>query len=221
MRFSLHLRQAVKDQIQEMAQAMADWDIQPRIDAVEQAKIGERLISFPHTTKLEGQVISAVDGSGDFPLLSYADSFVYLSTAQAVRYEAVGDKLQEIGPEPLPLVDVCWLPEHEQQRLFQLDAAFVRLAGGSLEEIIEQSDYRQLQRQFTGRELSLSEAIDDLIRPHSSDSANLGIQLRSCVELGAALRLIAGAESGEIVLLDGTLALPSYSGQRARCFKSI
>ena len=214
MRFSLHLRQAVKDQIQDMAQAMAGWDAHPRIDAEEQAAIADHLSPFPHTTQLEGQVISAIDGSGDFPMLAYADSFVYLSTAQAVRYQAVGCKLQEIGPEPEPLVDVCWLPEHEQQRALQLNEAFARLAGASLEEVITQSDYLQLKAELTGREPSVSEAIADLIRPHASDSGNLGIQLRSCAELGAGRRIIARAEPGEIVLLDGTLSLPFV--QRAR-----
>jgi hypothetical protein len=218
MRFSLHLRKSVKDQIQNMAQAMAGWDVHPRIGADELAAIAERLMPFPHTTQLEGQIISGIDGSGDFPMLAYADSFVYLSTAQAVRYQAVGSKLQELGPEPDPLVDVCWLPEHEKKRRVQLDEAFARLAGASLEEVINQSDYRQLQAKFTGREPSVAEAIADLIRPHASDSGNLGIQLRSCAELGAAIRIINQAKPGEIVLLDGTLALPFVQRTKGSLF---
>ena len=219
MRFSLHLRHSVKDQIQGMAQAMAGWDAHPRIDAAEQAAIAEHLVPFPHTTQLEGQVISAIDGSGDFPMLAYADSFVYLSTAQAVRYLAVGNKLQEVGPEPDPLVDVCWLPEHEKQRAIQLDETFARLSGAPLEEIITKSDYRQLKGYFTGREPSVADAIADLIRPHASDSGNLGIQLRSCAELGAARRIIAEAQPGEIVLLDGTLALPFVQRAKGSLFQ--
>jgi hypothetical protein len=218
MRFSLHLRHNVKNQIQSMAQAMAGWDAHPRIDATEQAAIAEHLTPFPHTTHLEGQVISAVDGSGDFPMLAYADSFVYLSTAQAVRYRAIGNKLQEVGPEPDPLVDVCWLPEHEKKRKAQLDEAFARLAGASLETIISQSDYRQLKGHFTGREPTVADAIADLIRPHASDSGNLGIQLRSCAELGAARRIIADAQPGEIVLMDGTLSLPFVQRTKGSLF---
>lgn len=218
MRFSLHLRHAVKDQILDMAQAMAGWAAHPRIDDSEQAAIAERLAAYPHTIQLEHQIISAVDGSGDFPMLAYADSFVYLATAQAVRYQAVGSKLQEIGPEPDPVVDVCWLPEHEQKRKTELDAVFARLAGASLEEIIIQGDYRQLKGHFTGREASVAESITDLIRPHASDSGNLGIQLRSCAELGAARRVIAQAQPGEIVLLDGTLALPFVQRSKGSLF---
>lgn len=218
MRFSVHLRHAVKDAIQDMAQAMAGWDAHPRIDAAEQVAIAEHLAAFPHTTQLKGQIISAIDGSGDFPMLAYADSFVYLSTAQAVRYQAVGSKLQEVGPEHDPLVDVCWLPEHEKKRVAQLDEAFARLAGAPLEEIIAQGDYRQLQAQLTGREPSVGAAISDLIRPHASDSGNLGIQLRSCAELGAARRIIAEAQAGEIVLLDGTLALPLVQRTKGSLF---
>jgi hypothetical protein len=218
MRFSLHLRHVVKEQIQGMAQSMASWDAHPRIDATEQDAIAKHLAPYPHTTQLEGQVISAVDGSGDFPMLAYADSFVYLATAQAVRYQAVGRKLQEIGPEPEPVVDVCWLPEHDKKRATQLDAAFARLAGAPLEEIIFQSDYRQLKGHFTGREPTVAEAIADLIRPHASDAGNLGIQLRSCAELGAARRIIAEAQPGEIVLLDGTLALPFVQRSKGSLF---
>lgn len=214
MRFSLHLRQMVKDQIQGLAQAMAGWDAHPRIDAAEQAAIAAHLAPYPHTTRLEEQVIGGVDGSGDFPMLAYADSFIYLATAQGVRYRAIGDKLQEIGPEAAPLVDVCWLPEHEQQRVIELDAAFARLAGASLEAVVTGSDYRALKAQFTGRTPSVAEVVAGLIRPHASDAGNLGIQLRSSAELGAAYRLIAAAQPGEVVLLDGTLALPFV--QRAK-----
>lgn len=218
MRFSLHLRNSVKGQIQIVAQAMSQWDAHPRIDAAEQASIAKHLSPYPHTTHLDGQIFSAIDGSGDFPMLTYADSFVYLATAQAVRYQAVGDKLRELGPEPDPVVDVCWLPEHEKRRVVQLDEAFARLAGGALEEIIYQSDYRQLKAQYTGRESTVTVTMADLIRPHASDSGNLGIQLRSCAELGAARRVISEAEAGEIVLLDGTLALPFVQRDKGSLF---
>lgn len=219
MRFSLHLRQSVKSQIHDVATAMAQWDAHPRIDARERADIAERISPYPHTTHLDGQVISAVDGSGDFPMLGYADSFVYLATAQAVRYQAVGDKLQELGPEPEPVVDICWLAENDKQRATQLDDAFSRLAGDSLEEIVRDSDYLQLKGQFSGREPSIAEAIADLIRPHASDSGNIGIQLRSCAELGAARRIIGNAQPGEIVLLDGTLALPFVHRRKGSLFQ--
>jgi hypothetical protein len=218
MRFSLHLRHAVKDQIQDMAKSMARWDAHPRIDSTEQAAIAERLASFPHTASLEGRRISAIDGSGDFPMLSYADSFVYLATAQAVTYQAIGTKLQELGPESDPLVEICWLPEHEKQRCIQLDDAFARLANAPLEAIVRQSDYRQLQAHFTGREPTVAESIADLIRPHASDTGNLGIQLRSCAELGAARRIIVDAQPGQIVLLDGTLTLPFVQRNQGSLF---
>lgn len=218
MWFSLHLRNSVKTRIQGVAQAMSQWDAHPRIDAAEQAAIAQHLAPYPHTTKLDGQIFSAVDGSGDFPMLTYADSFVYLATAQAVRYQAVGDKLRELGPELDPVVEVCWLPEHEKQRALELDESFARLAGAPLEEIIYQSDYRQLKARYTGRESTVAAAIADLIRPHASDAGNLGIQLRSCAELGAARRVIAEAEPGEIVLLDGTLALPFVQRDKGSLF---
>lgn len=218
MRFSLHLRQAVKDRVVATAQSMAGWDAHPRIDASEQRTIAEHLLAYPHTTNLDGPVISAVDGSGDFPMLGYADSFVYLSTAQAVRYQAIGNKLQELGPEPDPIVDICWLPEHEAERVAQFDQALSRLAGTQVEEVISESDYRQLKAQYTGRETSVAAIRSELIRPHASDSGNLAIQLRSCAELGAARRILLNATGGEIVLLDGTLALPFVQRPKGSLF---
>ncbi len=218
MRNSAHLRSSLKGQIQKMAQAMSEWEAHPRIDAVEQKTIAEHLSPYPHVRYLEDQIFSGIDGSGDFPMLAYADSFVYLATAQAVRYQAVGDKLRELGPEPDLVIHTFWLPEHEKKRVVELDKAFACLAGGSLEEIIYQSDYRQLKAKYTGRESTVAAAIADLIRPHASDSSNLGIQLRSCAELGAARRIIAEAEPGEIVLLDGTLALPFVTRDKLSLF---
>ena len=36
---------------------------------------------FAHTTKVDDFCMAGVDGSGDFPSFSYADSFVYVATA--------------------------------------------------------------------------------------------------------------------------------------------
>jgi len=50
-----------------------------------------------------------------------------------------------------------------------------------------------------------------LIRPHASDSNNIGIQLRSTAEWGAARRQIATEKQLDYVILDTTLSLPLVS----------
>jgi hypothetical protein len=41
---------------------------------------------FGHTTERPGLVVGGVDGSGDYPALSYGDSFVYVTVAHGTRY---------------------------------------------------------------------------------------------------------------------------------------
>ena len=205
MRFDLHLRQDVTAQLDGLASQMAEWDAQPSVTDDERDRIREAITPFEHTTRHDNLVIAGVDGSGDYPTLSYADSFVYLSTAQATTYEADHTSgLREVGPPPKPLVDFVWLPETEEQRFANMDAAFARLAGASLHNIIERSDYLQLK----GMGQSTASAVQHLIRPHASDSGNLAIQLRSTAELAAALHQLETLPQGAYLFVDGTFSLP-------------
>ena len=101
-----------------------------------------------------------------------------------------------------------WLPEEEGRRRTNLDAAFARTAGMSLETVIGRSDYLELKRELIGQNQSVDAAIEGLVRPHASDSGNLAIQLRSTAELAAALRQIGTLAAGAYLFIDGTFALP-------------
>ena len=205
MRFDLHLRRDVSSQLDGMASQMAEWEAQPSVTDEERHRICQGITPFEHTTRRKDLIIAGVDGSGDYPALSYADSFVYLSTAQATTYEsATTSGLREVGPTSPPLVDFVWLPETEAQRVANMDASFARLAGASLENIIERSDYLELK----GMGQSVASAVQHLIRPHASDSGNLAIQLRSTAELSAALRQFPTLPQGAYLFIDGTFSLP-------------
>ena len=134
MRFDLHLRATVKEQIEQLAETMVDWEEQPRLDEDEIARIREGLVSFEHTTAHEGLRIAGVDGSGDFPALSYADSFVYFCVAQGTLYASDAlSGLREVGPVADPVTGFPWLPEDEERRRIKLDEAFSALAGMPIE----------------------------------------------------------------------------------------
>lgn len=219
MRFDLHLRGTVKQRLAEVAGSMVAWEGGYKLTKNELASLAARLVAYDHTVSTETATVCAVDGSGDFPLLSHADSFVYLATAQAVRYETSPEcGLKEVGPALPGVIEFCWLPEAEDRRHQELDRCFAGLAGASLAEVVAESDYLALKSAATGRAQHTSQAVEMLIRPHASDSGNLGIQLRSCAELGATARLLRQKMGGNLILMDGTLSLPFVSRDGASLF---
>lgn len=219
MRFDLHLREDVTRRLDALAGEMAAWETQPSTSKAEKTRIRDAIVPFEHTTRRDDLAIAGVDGSGDYPALTYADSFVYLSTAQATTYRPHPTTgLCEQGPAADPIVDFCWLPEDDGQRFANIDASFSRLTGTSVEDIIERSDYLGLKATETGRPQSVAEAAANLIRPHASDSGNLSIQLRSTAELSAALRHLSILSGGDYLLVDGTFSLPFVGRQRESLF---
>lgn len=209
MRFDLHLRASFREQVRELAQQMDAWEVLPRIDDDERRRLTQRVGAFPHLLEAEGLRIGGVDGSGDFPSLAYCDTFVYVTCAQATAYAAdTTCGLREIAPPQPPVVHPTWLPEDDAKRPVTLDDAFACLAGESVRGTVELSDYRQLKAKLAGRAETVDELVEGLIRPHAWDAANIGLQLRSTAELGAALRMIRLSDDLNCMLLDTTLSLP-------------
>jgi len=219
MRFDLHVRSLVRDQIEQVAESMKAWEEQPRMTADESAHLLEALTFFPHTTRLASNRFAGVDGSGDFPALSYADSFVYVTVAQATVYavDAVSG-LREEGPVADPLVRVAWIPESEAARYAEIDRAFADLAGDAVRTVIEHSDYRQLKTVAARRSHAVDDLVENLIRPHAADAGNLGLQLRSTAELGALRRVLQSDDRPAYLLLDGTLSLPMVAQRNNSLF---
>tara|TARA_Y100001934_G_C12360391_1_gene780357 strand:- start:1396 stop:2616 length:1221 start_codon:yes stop_codon:yes gene_type:complete len=212
MRFSLHFRKNIFEQIDKLTDKMKDWEAIPRINADEEKVIKDKVECFDHTIKFQNLIIGGIDGSGDFPSLSYSDSFVYIAVAQGTIYEANQQSgLKEIGIEPDPVVEFVWIPEESKRRIQAFDEGFEALAGMSLEKVIESSDYRSIKANITGRDESIGEIRKGLIRPHAFDSGNIAIQLRSAAEIGAAIRLLHSTKNLDYLLLDGTMSLPFIS----------
>jgi hypothetical protein len=209
MNFDLHLRTDLQISLDALADEMANWEAAPRLSEDEFDKLHQAIQTFPHTTRHECLTIAGVDGSGDYPSLTYADSFIYFTVAQATCYRA--DQtcgLSELAPVLPPVFDFAWIPESQEKRFEALDRAFTALAGLPLDEVIESSDYRTLKSAETRRAASVAQLRQNLLRPHASDAGNLGIQLRTTGELGAALRLIKSELKPNYVLVDTTFSLP-------------
>jgi len=215
MHFDLHLRRAVRDQIADLAVRMAAWAQHDPISTDERRRMVEAITSFRHTTRAEGLFVAGVDGSGDFPGLTYGDSYVYLSLASGVLYGSDAlSGLKEERTETGTLVEFTWLSSRSIQCREALFGTFNRLASLPVEEVITQSDYRSLK---AGR-LSPEALRASLIIPPAHDGANIGIQLRTTAELGVALRLIETVPTGTLVLFDGTFALPFVQREEQSLF---
>jgi hypothetical protein len=145
MRFDLHLRQDLMDKVDALAQRMSAWEDRPPLGDEDKRRLREAIAPFGHTTGGNDFVIAGVDGTGDFPSVSYADSFVHVAVAQGVLYATdarSGLREQEALP---PVVEMVWLPEEEARRREGLDAAFSALAGRPVDDVIAGSDYRVLK----------------------------------------------------------------------------
>ena len=188
-----------------LAEEMASWESKPRMDEATEKGIRASIQPFDHTNSAEEFRIAGVDGSGDYPSFSYADSFVYVATASGTVF--CTDPLHGLVEEQVlvePNLELVWLPEDRAKADNQWINAFSSLAGRPVKDVIALSDYCNLKKIHAGS----GAAIEDLVLPRASDTANCGIQLRSVAEWGTALRLIESDPACRYVLMDTTLSLP-------------
>lgn len=213
MKFDLHLRTVVRARLAEVAEEMSAWEGSAELGEEAQRRLRESIRFFDHTTTVGPLQCAGIDGSGDFPALAYGDSFVYLTVAQGSVY--INDNvhgLKEVDLGLPALFDAFWIPETERGRAEVWDAAFSRICGIPVREVVTASDYRELKREFSRRHTPVDQLVAQLIRPNASDSPNVAIQLRTTGELSMGLRLLQRApqEMGvfRTLIFDGTLTLP-------------
>ncbi len=219
MRLDSRARLALRAQLDELANSLRAWDERSQIDDVARAELLGRIVGFPHTTERAGLRVAAADGDGDFPLLIYGDAHIYAATAQGAAYAAHPvTGLREESHLAEALVSITWLAEGERQRQEALDRTFAQLAGAPLIEVIEHSDYRVIKAHESRRIAPPSELARALIRPQAADTDNLGIQLQTAAQLGAALRLIEGQAPPAYVLVEGTMSLPMVNREDVSLF---
>lgn len=199
------ISQIFQDKVKTLAAEMSSWESKPRLDEETETHVRASIRSFPHTSRAEAFRVAGVDGSGDYPSFSYADSFVFVATASGAVFRT--DALHGLVEEPAlvaPNLELVWLPEDQERAAGQWIRAFSSLGGIEASDVVKQSDYSSLKRTHAGSGASL----EHLVLPRASDTSNCGIQLRSCAEWGAALRLIGAEPACRYVLMDTTLSLP-------------
>src|SRR5688572_27372084 len=133
MRFDIHVRQNVRSRLADVSARMAAWDQEQPTSPDLHRRLVEAIEPFEHTTRASGLLVGGVDGSGDFPAVAYADSFVYVSVASATLYESDSTHgLKEVDRGLQPLVEFTWLATSEQQRAASMFESFERLMGRSV-----------------------------------------------------------------------------------------
>jgi hypothetical protein len=209
MRYDIHVRESARRKIAAMAQGMSQWEAKPRIKEDEEKRIRASIHSFNHTASVEEFCVGGVDGSGDYPSFSYADSFVYVASASGTIYRT--DSVHGLREEPSlaePTLEFVWLPGESEEAQKRWLEAFEALAGWPVRDVIERSDYRAIKSEASRTAHSVDGMLKQLILPPASDTNNVGIQLRSAAELGTGLRLIALDPMCRYILMDTTFSLP-------------
>jgi hypothetical protein len=207
----LPISRIFQSKAQSLAAEMSSWEVKERLDEQTEQRIRESISGFPHTNAIIGESfrIAGVDGSGDYPSFSYADSFVYVATASGTVFRT--DVLHGLSEEQVlvePNLDLVWLPESSERARSQWLKAFANLAGQDVESVIAESDYVQLKNTASRHGHTGAELLNNLLLPKASDTSNCGIQLRTTAEWGAALRLIMSDPPCRYVLMDTTMSLP-------------
>jgi hypothetical protein len=207
----LPISRIFQSKAQSLAAEMSSWEVKERLDEQTEQRIRDCISGFPHTNAIIGESfrIAGVDGSGDYPSFSYADSFVYVATASGTVFRT--DVLHGLSEEQVlvePNLDLVWLPESSERARSQWLKAFANLAGQDVESVIAESDYVQLKNTASRHGHTGAGLLNNLLLPKASDTSNCGIQLRTTAEWGAALRLIMSDPPCRYVLMDTTMSLP-------------
>ena len=184
-------------------------------DAIEGSKpsdkelkaLGGRIRPYDHARTLPADFrISAVDGSGEYPVLQQDDVFVHFATAAGVTYETHSNRQSKIGAIPgvPPLLKRFILLRDEKKTLTEGYRDFVENGLGlSLKDLVEKSDYCQVFSSC-GKGLKPNQvAWSNLGFSQASQIATHAYQLRSLAELGMAIRLLD--QHPRYLLLDTSL----------------
>lgn len=227
MRFDIHFRQDVSDQIDRVVSNIKGWNAEDDTVKDELKKLVDEAVHFEHCPKADHDfTIVGADGSGDFPCVRYGDSFVYVVVALARMYsiERGDTHLREVDSKIKDIVDFLWLPESKKVSDPLFDQFFERVGGASLEEICAKSDYHQLSVGTKGVHNSATDIVKDLRKPEAHDAHNIPIQMMGPAETSVLVRAMASEyvknSKGPVYLIqDTTLSLPFLTKQMTLFFE--
>jgi len=167
----------------------------------------QRIKGYPHSKQLkEDFVISAVDGSGENPILQQDDVFVYLSVAAGKTYQTETqrqNKLATITSHNDNFRDFIVIRD-DTKSLRENYASFLeRLVGKTVTELVQESDYCKVFSRFGKRMTPRELTWDSFAMARASQVGTHAYQIRSLAELGMAVRMLESKP--RYLLLDTSL----------------
>jgi len=185
-------------------------------DAIEGSKpsdkeleaLGAKIRPYDHARTLPADFrISAVDGSGEYPVLQQDDIFVHFATAAGVTYETHTNRQSKIAAidGSSPLLKQFILLRDEKKTLSEGYREFVEHGIGlKLKDLVDGSDYCQAYSSQGKKTLSPSQVTwSGMGFSQASQIASHAYLLRSTAELGMAIRLLE--KQPRYLLLDTSL----------------
>ena len=178
-------------------------------------RIREEAFTFDHTPQPAAPFqVAASDGSGSFPLISRDTIFFYFVTADALTYQADGglNPLRRTG-EVEQFSEVLVWAEHwdDATKADWLDDYYQRLTGMTFRQLAEASDYLELKQEYAERPVPTTVKALRPILYSASEVDSVRKLLMGSAELAALLRVLRRPAPPDLVLMDGTLSLPSIS----------
>lgn len=167
----------------------------------------KRIQAYPHTTKLEQEfTISAVDGSGEFPVLQQDDIFIHFITASAATYKTASfkqHKLSSVHGVPPTYKQFVVLSDDDEILRSGYKSLINDFLGLELDELVNNSDYCEVFSQYgknikpdnvTWKKLTMSKA---------SEIASHAYLLRTTAEIGMAIKALS--QKPRYLLIDTSL----------------
>lgn len=169
--------------------------------------LAARIQPYQHATSLPAEfLVSAVDGSGEYPILQQDDVFIHFATSAGVSYETQSSrqgKLCAIGGLG-PLLKQFIILRDQPKAMAEAYRSFLLSAvGKDLKDLVDGSDYCQVFSRF-GKTLKPSQVTwGNISVSHASQVATHAYLLRSVAELSMAVRLLE--QRPKYLLMDTSL----------------
>ena len=180
-------------------------EVRPSPREMEQLCDGIR--AYPHTATLkEDFTLSAVDGSGEFPVLQQDDIFLHFATAAGATYRTVTAQQHKLVPEraiPPTSKQFIVLSDNDKVLRQSYRTFLQRSVDMDLPDLVEKSDYCEVFGQFGNTIQPADVNWRNLALSKASQVATHSYLLRSLAELAMAIRMLS--QKPKYLLLDTSL----------------
>ncbi len=174
---------------------------------LELEKLWDGIRPYAHTTRLGADfTISAVDGSGEFPLFQQDDIFMHFVTASGATFRTASarqHKLSSVHPASQAFKSFVVLSDDDDATRAGYQNYLQTLVGMDLAQLVKGSDYCEVYSKFGASIKPAQVTWGNLAFSKASQIATHAYLLRSMAELGVAIRMLE--HKPRYLLLDTSL----------------